>query len=377
MKKRICILTKSSKHGGYCVAGIDIDTKQWIRLISSEDPSCDQIKKDEMVICNQEINCLDIIEFDFLKNVPTNCQTENWLVNKNIKPKYCGKISLEKFNSWATMDNNSLFIMNSSNSLCKDEIEHLKRSLFIFKVQNLKIDTAVIDYFGEAKPKNKCSFSYNNHIYSNMSLTDPEYRDPKQNGLIIDNALIVASLPCLPYQDGLYYKFVAKIFPIEEKNNLQNNSIKIHRAGFFYNVYGNDALLLNKIFHYQLYGKNMDRAGFAVKQKSLVLNKLDELCINYQVYEYEEQPVIKKTFTNNNYQTIDRSTYTPINKKAQYEYYDISRSEILLKLASGINPFTGEVSDFIDEKTKIALHDIAKIISKKENEEKGFRVKIN
>ena len=27
MKKQICILTKSYKHGGYCVAGIDMETK--------------------------------------------------------------------------------------------------------------------------------------------------------------------------------------------------------------------------------------------------------------------------------------------------------------------------------------------------------------
>lgn len=36
MKKNIIILTKSIKHGGFCVAGIDTDNGEWIRLISSD-----------------------------------------------------------------------------------------------------------------------------------------------------------------------------------------------------------------------------------------------------------------------------------------------------------------------------------------------------
>ena len=37
MIKKICILTKSVKDSGYCVAGIDVENKNWIRLVSSKD----------------------------------------------------------------------------------------------------------------------------------------------------------------------------------------------------------------------------------------------------------------------------------------------------------------------------------------------------
>ncbi len=37
MKKQICILTKSLKDHDYCVAGIDITTGKWIRLVTSKD----------------------------------------------------------------------------------------------------------------------------------------------------------------------------------------------------------------------------------------------------------------------------------------------------------------------------------------------------
>ena len=36
MEKKIIILTKSKKHSGYCVAGIDYETGEWIRLVSSD-----------------------------------------------------------------------------------------------------------------------------------------------------------------------------------------------------------------------------------------------------------------------------------------------------------------------------------------------------
>lgn len=36
MKKDIIVLTCSAKHGGYCVAGIDTETNEWIRLVASD-----------------------------------------------------------------------------------------------------------------------------------------------------------------------------------------------------------------------------------------------------------------------------------------------------------------------------------------------------
>ena len=49
MIKQICILTKSYKHGGYCVAGIDINTKEWIRLVNSDNPNA-YTEKDKLPV---------------------------------------------------------------------------------------------------------------------------------------------------------------------------------------------------------------------------------------------------------------------------------------------------------------------------------------
>ena len=81
MKKQICILTKSYKHGGYCVAGVDIETKEWIRLVNSDNPSTDEIRKEQMILNGKVIDCLDVLEYDFIKNVRKLYQIKTFTVD--------------------------------------------------------------------------------------------------------------------------------------------------------------------------------------------------------------------------------------------------------------------------------------------------------
>ena len=216
MKKRICILTKSYKHGGYCVAGIDIETKEWIRLVNSENPNTDEIRKEQMVLNGKVIECLDVLEYDFIGNIPNSCQTENWLLNNSISPKFIKSISLEELADIIQLEKEEDSIYNNANLLNKNEILEVKRSLYIFHVQNLKIEATSREYCGEIRFRYKCVFDYNGNKYTNISLTDPVYRDVSQDGLNLADALIIASLPCVSYSDGSFYKFVAKIIPIDK-----------------------------------------------------------------------------------------------------------------------------------------------------------------
>ena len=113
------------------------------------------------------------------------------------------------------------------------------------------------------------------------------------------------------------------------------------------------------------------------KNESHGINNLNELNINYEVYKYSDIPFITKKFENNQYELIDKENYVPNSKNLKYEYFDIKRSDLLKILASGKNPITGEVSSFIDSKTKLALLDIAKTIEKREKTDNGFKIKIS
>lgn len=378
MIKQICILTKSYKHGGYCVAAIEISTKEWIRLVNSDDPKTDEIRKEQMYLNGKTIDCLDVVEYDFIKNISNSCQTENWLLNTSVKPKYIRTISIEELAKIIKLEKDKCFIFDKAGFLSVNEISNIKRSLYIFHVQNLKIDASTYESYGEIRFRYKCSFDYNNNQYDNISLTDPIYRDLSQNGINISNALVIASLPCIPYTDNLYYKFVAKIIPIDPEIFAKNEGfIKIRKEGFFYSVSGNDALLLNKYFGYKLYGQDIIKTGFPVKGGDAIFSQIDKLSINYEVYKSNGIPVISKRFDDNNYEIIDNLTYVPNTRSPKYEYFNIKRSELLKNLANGTNPITGEISNFIDSKTRLALLDIAKIIEGREKSDNGFKVKIS
>ncbi|MBQ8196885.1 MAG: DUF1351 domain-containing protein [Clostridia bacterium] len=238
MKKQICILTKSYKHGGYCVAGVDIETKEWIRLVNSDNPSTDEIRKEQMILNGKVIDCLDALEYDFIKNIPNSCQTENWLLNNTISPRFIKSISLEELADIVELEKEEVFIRNTSNLLNEEEVSGVKRSLYIFHVQNLKIEATSYERFGEIRFRYKCAFDYNGNKYTNISLTDPIYRDISQDGLNLEDALIIASLPCVPYSDGSFYKFVAKIIPVdknlasymEKKNEERVETIDAHKT---------------------------------------------------------------------------------------------------------------------------------------------------
>lgn len=306
MIKYICILTKSYKHGGYCVAGIDINSKQRIRLVTSEDPNSDEVKKEQMYINGKPIECLDIIEYDLIKNIPHSCQTENWLINANYKPKFIKNITIEELIKLVKLDRDKNFICNNSNFLDVNEISSVDRSLFIYHVKNLKIEATTVELFGELRFKYKCSFEYNNINYTNVSLTDPVYRDISQDGLNIIDALIISSLPCIPYNNDSYYKFVAKIFPINaqmvanieelyKKESLTNEVIIKERTTSMFikndlviNTYQNPGVVLFE---------NYDELKQIISQGVSNYEKLEYSIENYQtvVKHYNELKQVKKS----------------------------------------------------------------------------------
>lgn len=65
---------------------------------------------------------------------------------------------------------------------------------------------------------------YKGRLYTDISLTDPEYRKEEYNGKNFGNVALVMSLPAVPYEnDGMYYKFVAKVFEYQEHLWFYNN----------------------------------------------------------------------------------------------------------------------------------------------------------
>ena len=89
-------------------------------------------------------------------------------------------------------------------------------------------------------------------------------------------------------------------------NNINPDGILIIRqGGYYYNVSGNDALILNKYLGYKLFGVKKYRTGFPVSAEKTVLKKIDTLEMNYDLIDKTEKVLVSKRFEQNRYEIID------------------------------------------------------------------------
>lgn len=212
MKKiRFLLLTKSYKDSGYCVAGINLDENKFVRLVADTDLDLASIPY-AYIDTPPAIDCLDILEIEPIKAVPFGCQTENILIDTNLRPSKIGRANLTDILQYVNSEQK--IFGNTKKVLHSSQVEKLNRSLGLYIVENLKICC----YFDEEKDKyvNQCDFRYKGNLYTQISLTDPVYRNVKYNEEVLSQAAIIVSLPPIPWGDGeFYFKFVAKIFDLK------------------------------------------------------------------------------------------------------------------------------------------------------------------
>lgn len=204
MKKDIIILTCSAKNGGYCVAGIDMETDNWIRLVASNDLKTNEIPKYFMYYSDRTAcKPLDIVNVEITEYLPGNIQSENALVDLKYKPVFKGRVTPEDLDDYISNDR----YIYKSTSPYMNEITALKcgYSLALYRVQNIYLDVFEFD----GRIRTKLIFTYNGHAYDEWSMTDPDYYG-RDRGKICDEGLIVVSIPEDDY-NGKYYKFVSKI----------------------------------------------------------------------------------------------------------------------------------------------------------------------
>lgn len=207
MKKEIIILTCSAKHGGYCVAGIDIDSYEWIRLVSSDNLNNNEIPKEFMYYYNST-SCkpLDVVSVEIIKKLPGDIQPENVLVDLGITPVYKYKLAPHELIKYISNDRE--IYKSTFPYMDKNTALNCGFSLALYQVKDIFLD--VFEYNGRTKVK--LNFTYNGCMYSGWSMTDPYYYG-RRSGKICDNGLIVVSIPEDDY-NGNYYKFVAKIIEL-------------------------------------------------------------------------------------------------------------------------------------------------------------------
>lgn len=210
MKRKVAILTKSSKFKGYCVAGIDINTGEWVRFVSDNKQAHGALSTDDISYADRRIcKPLDVVSVDVVGAAPLAHQPENYLVDSQAYWRKTGECYLSEVLNVHPAEVRPYIYGNTSPFIDGEDIDNIDYSLTLVRVSSLTI-SQTINFNNQ--PKTKASFIYNGEWYNNMSVTDPDYYSV-QSGTRFSSAYLVISLPDTPFPANCYYKFVAQIYP--------------------------------------------------------------------------------------------------------------------------------------------------------------------
>lgn len=201
------VLTKSSKFSGYCVAGIDCKSGNWIRLVTEDLQSHGAVEAENLTYKNgRECQNLDIIKVPIINAVNDVLQPENVLIDTSKCMRFVEKATIEdalKIHPAETREN---ILGNKYPYITEERVRQLGYSLTLVKVNNLLIKQVANP---DGHPKTKVDFTYQFERYENISVTDYRFYSTA-NGTLYNEAYLVVSIGT-PYKNR-YYKFVSAIY---------------------------------------------------------------------------------------------------------------------------------------------------------------------
>lgn len=213
MKRDILLLANSVKHHKRCIAGKDIQTKEWIRLIGEDKNGIDNCerclnKNEKCDFCDNRIeyfvepNILDIVQVSLLeKSSDSEHQTENYKFDTTKSWKVIDKKNKDKLDEY--LDNPYYIFRNNFDKVKKENLP--KNSLLLIEAKILKIYT-IQTY--QQRTQTRIKFNYNNFIYD-LVVTDPRFYGVEKEDF---QAYLTISLGEIFHEAA--YKLVANIIEI-------------------------------------------------------------------------------------------------------------------------------------------------------------------
>lgn len=209
MRKDIIVLTKSIKHNGYCVAGIDAHTGEWVRLVSDDHESEGAVPAEMLQYSDGSfVQIYDVISVEIISHVPTLVQPENYLYAGDVKWRKIGVSNLDEVIDLHGYDNPRYVFGNTDVSLPSDWRFTGESSLLLLNVPESNI---WIKTFQNGSKTVSLNFTYNNEKYMYMRISQKGFRSLDDGSYSTGSDSIVFSLTDRYYYNGKYYKVVAQI----------------------------------------------------------------------------------------------------------------------------------------------------------------------
>lgn len=219
MNKYMVILTKSRKHCNYCVAGKDINTGEWIRLISEDETIHNAVNPNDLIYQdNTEANILDVISVE-VKEVELESkilyQPENYILDNRYYLRKLQEKDVSYINN--IIDDVEYIFYNTSNCITSNDLADIEdvNSLVLISPEVVKVKRKN-DYDLWANIRYKGRW-YNNLTIKDISFTEKYYNEITNdyNGKNFYNVKLVISLG--EEFRGSHYKIIASVIEPERE----------------------------------------------------------------------------------------------------------------------------------------------------------------
>lgn len=211
MKTRLIILANSFRPGGRCIAGIDIETGEWIRPVSRD------ADRAVPVSVAENVKLLDIVSIPLASDKPRDCyQRENrfvdswdWKVVDSLSPneiiKYC--------------ESNTVILHNRSDKVYSVKMEALPFEQW----KSLQLVRKEVKFHRSPTHNNPDRWAASFYVYGARPLafvvTDPMIQDRLNNGEEVGTDCILTlslAAPWAPTENAMKrcYKLVAGVIEL-------------------------------------------------------------------------------------------------------------------------------------------------------------------
>jgi hypothetical protein len=215
MHKVIVLLASSKKYSNLCIAGIDVSTGEWIRIVSEDENIRYAVKETDIIYKDGKIpQIMDIVKIRCKKYMPNYYQTENYVFDNRYPWEKVGRADMDRVLNIYPINNKEYIFYDNDKKIHKDYFTKIndkdKYSLILIKPESTTIH---VKQWPERKDVT-ISFDYKGRSYNYLSITDIDYENrylkcPQGNYFLGRDVYLVLSLgECYK---NYHYKLVTTI----------------------------------------------------------------------------------------------------------------------------------------------------------------------
>jgi hypothetical protein len=217
--KDIILLTTSKKMGNLCIAGVEKENGNWVRIISEDDEIKHAVTaKDARYKDGSFPQIMDVIRVKCKGHNPSYYQPENYVLDNSFCWKKLGRSSIKELLRIHPAENKPYIFYNTDKCIDGVSVKGLKDGDKYSLILILSKDVCIHVRRWPERKRVTMSFTYNGNRYRYVPITDIEFENtflqyPEVNHKLKEKCLLVVSLGDL-HTDRKHYKLIAKVLNI-------------------------------------------------------------------------------------------------------------------------------------------------------------------